>query len=106
MTKYLALAAVSLFGLAACQTIPNRRAYDRPNTSQQQMLKDRHDCIQKAMGFSGTGGYVYGAGYQSQSSSTPNMGAYRNCMAAKGYVENNETGALLVPDYLVVRMHN
>ncbi len=91
--------------LAACQQQPSRIAFDRPKTTQQQMIVDRHDCIQKSMGFSAQGGN-YGYGYSHYSSSTPNMGAYRNCMAAKGYTENNESGTLVVPPHLIVQMHN
>jgi hypothetical protein len=106
--KYRLPITISLLVVVAgCQTQQlQRRAYDRPKTSQQQMLTDRHDCIQKSMGFAGAGGHVYGGGYQSYSASSPNRGAYMNCMAAKGYVENDAAGALEVPQNLLVRMHN
>lgn len=104
--KYSLPIAISLLVcVAGCQTPQQRRAYDRPKTTQQQMLADRHDCIQKSMGYSAAGGHVYGGGYQSYSSSSPNRGAYINCMAAKGYVENDESGRLEVPSNLLVRMH-
>ena len=87
--------------IGGCQT---SRGYDRPNTTQQQMLADRNECIQRAMGFS-HGSMAYGYSYGSYGSTSPNRGVYQNCMAAKGYAYNPE-GQLKVPDHLLVRMHD
>ena len=97
----VSMAILSIGLLAAgCRTV----AYDRPNTTQQQMLNDRTDCAHRAMGYTSSGGWVYGQGYQSSGASMPNGRLYDNCMAAKGYVANSE-GRLVVPNNLKMQMY-
>lgn len=95
--------------LAGCETTEtNRVAFDHASASNEQLLKDRYACIKESMGYvqSGTG-YVnggYGAS-QSEGKSMVNGPVFNNCMALKGYTQNNETGRLVVPPSLVVRSY-
>ncbi len=97
------LLTVSLTGCETTET--NRIAYDHGSASNEQFLKDRYACIKDSMGYvqSGTG-YVNDGFGQSRSSgkNAVNGPVFNNCMALKGYTQNDETGRLVVPPALVV----
>ncbi len=82
--------------LASCASTPSRVAYDHATATQSQMIAERFECAQKSMGFIG----IEGSG-----AAMPNAALMRNCMAAKGYTNNGESGRLAVPDELRMRTY-
>ena len=98
--------AVSIVFLTGCETTGNRVAFDHPKANQEQMLKDRYACIQQSMGFVSGSSMVVNGGFgsaQSEGKSAVNGPVFNNCMAIKGYDQNNQTGRLVVPPKLVVQ---
>lgn len=71
-------------------------AFDHPSADQQQMLKDRYECLRSSMGFVAGGGAA---------AALPNEALYTNCMVLKGYARNSESGRLVVPPELVSRTY-
>lgn len=101
---------ISTAFLFGCETTETERvAFDHATASNEQLLKDRYACIKDSMGYvqSGTG-YVNG-GYgqnRSEGKTAVNGPVFNNCMALKGYTQNNETGRLVVPPALVVQSYD
>lgn len=90
------LALASSLALGGCVT---QVAYTstNPNITQQQFLQDRYECTQEAMGFVAN---PYGA------AAVPSAQLYVNCMALRGYRQDNANGTLIVPAELVTQMYN
>ncbi|NLH82267.1 MAG: hypothetical protein GX458_15670 [Phyllobacteriaceae bacterium] len=92
--------------LSGCETTEaNRIAYDHASASSDQFLKDRYACIKESMGFVQSGKSYVTDGYgqsRSEGKNAVNGPVFNNCMALKGYTQNDEAGRLVVPPALVV----
>ena len=67
---------------------PKVQAWDRSNTTQDQFMRDRYDCILQARQQSSSAavsGYVGLA----NSGTTINAGILRSCLGAKGYIPSD-----------------
>lgn len=105
VTSVIAASALAAL-LGGCETTEtNRIAYDHASASNELFLKERYACIKESMGYvqSGTGYVNDGFGQsRSEGKSAVNGPVFNNCMALKGYTQNDESGRLVVPPSLVV----
>jgi hypothetical protein len=79
-----ALGAAVMVMPAACVVQPPAQRYTRPNTTQQQFMQDRYECLQEA-----------------QRGPVPSCSLISACMGARGYVLSSE-GDLAPPANMVV----
>jgi hypothetical protein len=64
-------AAAILVALAACVVQPPAQRYTRPDTTQDQFMRDRYECLQ-----------------ESQRGPVPSCSLISSCMGARGYILN------------------
>jgi hypothetical protein len=92
MKPALLLAALAVF-LVACT--PPLTRFTRPDTTQQQFMKDRYECLQEAeQRVSGAFANSYGAAASSHERA--NCGLWYGCLAARGYALD-KAGDLAAP---------
>jgi hypothetical protein len=88
-----------VIALAGCAT-RTAQHYSRPDTTQQQFMKDRYDCLQEAQQpVSAAAVTAYGGG--SSSRVVTNCGVWISCLGARGYVAD-PNGSLFAPPGMAV----
>ena len=97
-----AIATIGLVAmLAACAPTPRKTlAYTRANTTQDQFMKDRYECLQEAeQRVSAAAVNQYGGASSSQI--VPSCGVWTSCLGARGYVVD-PNGNLSAPPGMIV----
>jgi hypothetical protein len=95
-----ALCAISLTACAPTRQLPPATRYTRPDTTQQQFMKDRYECLQEAE--QRVSGAIVGAyGGASSSRVVANCGVWWACLGGRGYT-TDPYGNLAAPPDMVV----
>jgi hypothetical protein len=98
----IAIAALNL-SLVACapvKPVPIRH-FTRPETTQEQFMKDRYECLQEAEQRV-SGAYVNSYGGAASSQVIANCGVWVACLGARGYTVD-PNGNLSAPREMIVR---
>jgi starvation-inducible outer membrane lipoprotein len=100
-TKRSITMGLIVISLTACATAPQTTIrYTRVDTSQQEFMKDRYECLQQSEQRV-SGAVVYGNVASSQEREVANCGLWLSCLTARGYTID-KAGDLAAPPEAVV----